>query len=44
MNADSPRMQAAKERLDRARSALSEARIPYDAALKERDEALMGPP
>lgn len=31
----------AVERLDRAKATLKNARIPYEAALKERDDALL---
>lgn len=37
---DSPKLRAAAERLDIAKVALRVARVPYDAALKERDDAL----
>jgi len=40
MNAKTPALVAAQERLERAKAALKSARIPYDAALTERDNAL----
>lgn len=40
MNANTSALLAARERLERAKAALRDARIPYDAALTERDNAL----
>ncbi|WP_157534366.1 hypothetical protein [Microbacterium sp. Leaf320] len=37
---EKPGIAEATERLERAKAALKSARVPYDAALKERDDAL----
>jgi len=37
---ENPKLLEAAARLDRAKSVLKTARVPYDAALKERDDAL----
>lgn len=43
MTATNPAIADAVARLDRARDALATARIPYNAALDERDAALRDP-